>query len=138
MPTNMSTVADRMKRTGYIMGPRHRMFSSVGGEGGPGGAPAPVKPVAEGGQGERSEPPGLRDAEDGMECCGNCADCVADKDGAGMKCKGYGVPVTANMCCDDWHPEGEESVAENGSGEEEGAPPAGTVSVMRGMRVPRG
>lgn len=106
------TVYDRLKRTGYMMGPEHRMGPAFDDQArGPDltiiiGSP---KGNAEGGQ----RPPGLRDAGNTMESCSECAR-FEGEDGSGRgKCGKFGADVSRNQVCDEYEnagmpePEGE-------------------------------
>jgi hypothetical protein len=117
-----STVYDRLKKTGYITGPKHAMLGQE--------ADAPVLPDAGGDPGgtalddpgtegsdetEDAGPPNLRDARDVPDACGDCVNFD------GGTCTKFNTNVTANQVCDEF---------------EEGAPDNGEEST--GTEVPQG
>jgi hypothetical protein len=123
-----STVYDRMKKTGYITGPKHTMLGQE--------AAAPVPPDAGGDPGgsaldepgtEGSDetgdvgPPNLRDAKDVADACGDCVHFD------GGQCTKFNTNVTPNQVCDEF----QEGAPDNG--EETGTPevPEGPVSQTR-------
>jgi len=65
-----STVYDRVKKTGYMTGPNHRMREAMDAMQ---SAPRPAgAAAAQKGAGVVTEPPNLEDAGDGAESCGEC------------------------------------------------------------------
>jgi hypothetical protein len=105
------TVHDRMKKTGFIMGPRHNMAPAMDDAAGAAPAASPDN---------NAGPPNLRDA-DGPESCGDCdhfdAAGYADDSGAGSgsaQCSQFQCNVTPNQVCDAFSPKGD---ADNGDQE---------------------
>jgi hypothetical protein len=130
--TPRGTVYDRMKKTGYLMGPNHRMGAAMDMESAP---PAPAGPAAA--DGEQDEPPNLQDSGEagGGGSCGECVnfeyDQGGDQEGSGA-CKLHGdYPVTPNQVCDDFQSE-EEGEQDDGSQEEAAEMPG--IAAMQGPR----
>jgi hypothetical protein len=116
-----STVYDRLKKTGYITGPKHAMLGQQADApvppdagGGPGGS-APGEPDTPGSdETEAQGPPNLRDAKDVADSCGDCANFD------GGTCTKFNTNATPNQVCDEF---------------EEGAPDNGEET---GTEVPQG
>lgn len=112
------TVYDRMKRTGYLMGSKHRMGPSMESSAAP--------PSGDAEDESSAAPPNLRDAGDSMESCADCVhfepasaaagaavgprgNAIGGRAVEGSSCSKYGgYPVTPNQVCDDWEPVAEE------------------------------
>ena len=90
LSTNNDTVYSRMKKTGYITGPRHRMNPGME------DMQPQDTPATDG-------PPNLRDAPE-PESCGDCANF------RGNQCGKFNTSVTPNQVCDDF----EEGAPDNG------------------------
>ena len=114
-----STVYDRAKKTGFLLGPRHRYEAAMEED----AAPETEQDVAGG------KPPNLRDAGAGGETCDSCMHSEAGDEG-GLQCMKYGgYPVTPNQVCDDFEEQGGEEGVEEGA-----APPmpGGLMNMAQG------
>lgn len=105
------TVYDRAKKTGYMLGSKHR-YENAFEEG--------AEPEAPEGQSAAEDaPPNLRDAGAAPDTCADCAHSEPGE-GEGLICKLHGdYPVMSSQVCDDFASEGEEGIAPGGGGMED-------------------
>lgn len=118
MPGGRDTVYDRYKKTGYLMGSKHRALNTVAGaEGGPAG-----DTEEENGGMPPDKCPNYRDAGDSPESCGEC-DHYTDG-----QCDRCDLPTSPNMVCDNFE---EPAGPEETEGEESTRPAAAFLRAAR-------
>ncbi len=106
-----NTVYDRLKKTGFMMGPQHAMGASFDMKANP---DKQDPTMMDDDSGTPEKPPALRDSIDTSECCGTCAN-FDPGGGEDMKpcCEKYNdYPVTANQVCDSYEDKQPESAKE--------------------------
>ena len=101
-PTTNSTVFSRAKRTGFLIGPHHKMDPGMTDN-----APS-ATPLSADGPGSDTAPPNLRDSP-APENCGECANYSGsgasspeDPSGTPNQCMKFNTSVTPNQVCDDF------------------------------------
>ena len=94
-----STVYDRVKRTGYMMGPAHKMGPAMDQMPEPEPGPSTAPDAA-------GSPPNLRDAGASPESCGDCGSFQ------GNRCLKFDADVTPNLVCDAYEPREEGNEAQ--------------------------
>jgi hypothetical protein len=116
MSSSPSTLFQRAKKTGYLMGPKHRYGPAMDDM-----AEKPAgPPSAPGDDGEADQgPPNLRDAGSVIDSCSDCdAYQPADVGTGGQgQCGKFNSPVAPNQVCDEFEQKGDtEDGNEEGSG----------------------
>jgi hypothetical protein len=109
MSSSQSTLYDRARKTGYLMGPKHKYGPAMDDKA------APPEPAGDGAGKADQKPPNLRDAGAVIDSCSDCVQYQASGTGGGGAghCGKFNTPVAPNQVCDEFEEKGDQGNEES-------------------------